>query len=81
MFSAQDYESQFGAFIVELAQRLAADAPQLPSVDRPLLATCLMANYFLVLLNGLATPGSTAESLVAQLEAASRLLVRPYGQA
>lgn len=78
MFNTSYHEGQLGAFVGELAMRLRSDVPNMDADDRTILAQCLMANYFMVLIQGLGMPESTLDAWMAQLECSCRLLVRPY---
>lgn len=80
MFNPAYFRTQLETFMAELTSRLATDAPQLEVAERVLLAQCLMANYLMVLINGLGTPDSPLEAWLDQLERHCLLLVRPYGQ-
>lgn len=78
MFNASYYQGQLGAFVGELTMRLATDAPDMEENDRAVFAQCLMANYFMVLINGLGMADSTLEAWMNQLEHSCRLLIRPF---
>lgn len=81
MFNPSYFRTQLETFMAELSSRLATDAPQLDVTERAILAQCLMANYLMVLINGLGTPDSPLEAWLDQLERHCLLLLRPYAQA
>jgi AcrR family transcriptional regulator len=78
MFDTSGFQSQLDAFTGELTKRLLRDAPGLDEGDRAVLAQCMMASYFMVLIGGLGVPGSPLEVWMSQLERGCRLMLRPY---
>lgn len=76
MFGAQDYQMQVTSFSDELASRLVVDAPELTAAERTTLSQCLFASYMMTLISGLATPGSTLEAWMEQLQRCCRLMLR-----
>jgi AcrR family transcriptional regulator len=81
IFDTAYYQEQVGAFNAELAARMATSFPNVPEVERRVLGEITVANYFMVLIQGLGTPDSTPKQWLAQLELRCRQLLRPYAGA
>ena len=79
IFDTSYYQEQFAAFNTELATRMAGSFSAASEAKRHLLAEIILANYFMVLIQGLGTAGSTLEDWLSDLERRCRLLLAALG--